>query len=76
MDLARAFPDTPIMLNHVGGPLGIGPYAGRRDEVFAGWRQGVRELAACPNVCVKLGGLGMAVYGFEFHPPRATPRFG
>jgi L-fuconolactonase len=74
LGLARAFPDTPIMLNHVGGPLGIGPYAGRRDEVFASWREGVRELAACPNVWVKLGGLGMAVYGFEFH--RREPRPG
>jgi predicted TIM-barrel fold metal-dependent hydrolase len=74
LDLARAFPDTPIMLNHVGGPLGIGPYAGRRDEVFASWRAGIRELAACPNVWVKLGGLGMAVYGFEFH--RREPRPG
>ena len=74
LDLARAFPDTPIMLNHVGGPLGIGPYAGRRDEVFASWREGIGELAACPNVWVKLGGLGMAVYGFEFH--RREPRPG
>ncbi len=74
LDLARAFPDTPIMLNHVGGPLGVGPYAGRRDEVFASWREAIRELAACPNVWVKLGGLGMAVYGFEFH--RREPRPG
>ena len=35
--LARAFPDTTIVLDHVGGPLGIGPYAGQRDEVFAAW---------------------------------------
>ena len=74
LDLARAFPGTPIMLNHVGGPLGIGPYAGRRDEVFTTWREGIRNLGACPNVWVKLGGLGMAVYGFEFH--RREPRPG
>src|SRR5881227_3913683 len=53
VDLARAFPETPIVLNHVGGAIGIGPYAGRRDEVFAEWRDRIAELAACPNVHVK-----------------------
>ena len=61
IDLARAFPDTPIVLDHVGAPLGIGPYAGRRDEVFEEWQRNIRELAACPNVHVKLGGMGMHV---------------
>jgi predicted TIM-barrel fold metal-dependent hydrolase len=71
--LARAFPTIPVMLDHVGGPLGIGPYAGRRDEVFAAWERDIRELAACPNVWVKLGGLGMAVCGFGFHKRDALP---
>lgn len=66
--LARAFPETPIMLNHVGGPLAIGPYAGKRDEVFADWSRDLRELATCPNVWVKLGGLAMATNG----PPAGT----
>ena len=48
--LARAFPETPIVLDHVGGPLGIGGYAGQRDEVFADWRAAMPELATCPNV--------------------------
>ncbi|MGH2458226.1 MAG: amidohydrolase family protein [Chloroflexota bacterium] len=65
-DLARAFPDTRIVLNHVGGPLGIGAYAGRRDEVFADWRVSIRGLASCPNVSVKLGGMGMRINGFGF----------
>ena len=64
--LAQAFPDTPIVLDHVGGPLGIGGYAGRRDELFAGWQQSIRRLALCPNVFVKLGGLGMRVCGFGY----------
>jgi predicted TIM-barrel fold metal-dependent hydrolase len=59
--LARAFPDTAIVLNHVGGPLGVGPYAGRTEETFAAWRRHIAELAACPNVTVKLGGLGMRI---------------
>ena len=49
--LARAQPDVPIVLDHLGGPLGIGPYAGRRDEVLADWRPSMAELAGCPNVC-------------------------
>ena len=70
---ARDCPDTNIVLDHVGGPLAIGPYAGKRDEIFPDWARSIRELAACPNVFVKLGGLGMAIngYGFETHddPP-------
>ncbi|MBI3993619.1 MAG: amidohydrolase family protein, partial [Candidatus Lambdaproteobacteria bacterium] len=65
--LARAFPEQPIVLNHVGGPLGVGPHAGRREEIFPVWRASVRELARCPNVYVKLGGLGMRIIGYDFH---------
>ena len=70
--LARAFPETLIVLDHVGGPLGIGPYAGKREDVFAAWRRSILELALYPNVWVKLGGLGMAICGFDFHK-RETP---
>ncbi len=66
-DLARAFPAATIVLDHFGGPLGIGPYRGRRAEVFAQWRQSLRALAACPNVVAKLGGLVMPLNGFDFH---------
>lgn len=65
--LGRAVPDATIILNHVGGALGIGPYAGRRDEVFAEWRNSMRELAQNPNVYIKLGGLGMRLFGFDVH---------
>lgn len=63
-DLAAAFPDTVIVLNHIGAPLGVGHYADRRAEVFATWSAGIRALAARPNVVCKLGGLGMTAYGF------------
>jgi L-fuconolactonase len=63
-ELARAFPDTPIVLDHVGTPLGIGRHAGRREERFDTWRRSIRELAQCPNVHVKLGGLAMVFCGF------------
>jgi predicted TIM-barrel fold metal-dependent hydrolase len=66
-DLARALPDVQIILNHLGGPLGIGPYRGRRDEMLAFWRAALSELAGCPNVVLKLGGIGMPIYGMEWH---------
>lgn len=72
-DLARAFPDTTIVLNHLGAPLGIGPYAGKRDEVFQHWRRGIGELAACPNVAVKLGGLGSERSGYDWHQRKDPP---
>ena len=65
--LAKAFPDTAIVLDHFGGPLGIGPYAGRRAEILAWWRSAIRAVADCPNVVVKLGGLVMPINGFGFH---------
>lgn len=71
-DLARAFPDTRIVVDHLGGILGIGAYAGRRTEIFSAWEQDIRELARCPNVSVKLGGLGMRINGFGFEA-RAEP---
>jgi L-fuconolactonase len=72
VDLAHAFPETTIILNHVGGVLGVGPYAGHRQEILQSWRKDIGELAKCPNVCVKLGGIGMTSFGFDF-PERDTP---
>ncbi len=59
IDLARAFPDQPIVLDHCGTPLGIASYEGKLDENFDRWRSSIRELARCENVVVKLGGLAM-----------------
>ncbi|HVC50587.1 MAG TPA: amidohydrolase family protein [Stellaceae bacterium] len=73
IDLARAFPETPIVLDHVGGAIGLGPYVGLRDEVFAEWSGKIRELAGCPNVHIKLGGLGMRMFGFDVHLLDAPP---
>src|SRR5450631_1665705 len=52
-DLACAFPDTKIVLDHCGGPIGIGSYAGKREEIFAGWKASIADIAKCPNVHVK-----------------------
>ena len=70
--LARAFPDTTIILNHIGGFLGVGPYSGRGKEEFGKWKRSIVELATCPNVVVKLGGLGMLIFGFDLQL-RDTP---
>jgi predicted TIM-barrel fold metal-dependent hydrolase len=72
-ELARAFPETRIVLNHVGGPIGIGAYAGKHTEVFSGWLAAIKALAACGNVYVKLGGLGMRMGGFGFHERHEPP---
>jgi predicted TIM-barrel fold metal-dependent hydrolase len=72
-DLAREFEETTIVLDHFGGPLGIGPYEGRRDEIFSQWRIDIAELAACPNVVAKLGGLVMPVNGWGFHKQDDPP---
>ncbi len=72
-DLARAFPDTTIVLDHVGGPLGIGPYANQREEIFNLWRSSLTELARCPNVFIKLGGLTMSLSGFGWHKRESPP---
>ena len=64
IDLARAFPDTTIVLDHVGTPLGRGSYEGKLPERFEGWKANIRELAKSPNVVVKLGGLAMAFCNF------------
>ena len=71
--LARAFPDTAVVLNHVGGVLGVGPYAGQADDQFVLWKDALRALADCPNVVVKVGGLGMRIGPFDFHQRPAPP---
>jgi predicted TIM-barrel fold metal-dependent hydrolase len=72
-DLARAFPDTRIVLDHCGGPAGIGVYANRRDEIFVTWKDSILQIAKCPNVAVKLGGLAMCLLGFDFHRRPVPP---
>ncbi len=72
VQLAGSAPDTLIILDHFGTPLGVGPYAGRRGEIFAEWKKGIAEVASCPNVVAKLGGLAMPDNGFGWHT-RATP---
>src|SRR6185369_12038147 len=63
-DFAKAVPDLPIILNHIGGLIRTGPYANREAEVLETWRKGIAAVAQCPNINVKLGGIGMPRTGF------------
>jgi predicted TIM-barrel fold metal-dependent hydrolase len=76
VDLARACPHTTIILDHVGGVLGYGPYTGKQKDVFAAWKAQVTELARCPNVVVKLGGMMMRLAAYDYRtqpkPPTST----
>ena len=74
--LLTAHPEGKVVLNHLGGPLGAGPYEGQRAEVFAHWSARIRELARHPNLFVKLGGLAMNVNGFGYHHQALPPGSG
>jgi predicted TIM-barrel fold metal-dependent hydrolase len=71
--LARAVPKVTIIVNHVGGPIGIGRFSGRSNNVIGEWKASIAQLADCPNVVVKLGGLGMKTAGFDFQDAPTPP---
>jgi predicted TIM-barrel fold metal-dependent hydrolase len=72
-ELARAVPDTLIILDHFGTPLGVGPYRGKRSEIFREWKKDIAELAGCDNVYAKLGGMAMPDNGFDWHLQAVPP---
>lgn len=71
--LARAVPGTVLILDHFGTPLGVGEYAGKRNEIFARWKDDIAELAECPNVFAKLGGMAMPDNGFGWNTREVPP---
>ena len=73
VELAKSMPDTPVIVNHCGGVVRIGAYSELRPQVHETWLKGMRELAALPNVYVKLGGLGMRINGFDFEKGELPP---
>ncbi len=73
VDLAKAFPETTFILNHVGGVLGVGPYAGHRQEILASWKKDIAAFGKLPNVYCKLGGIGMTSFGFDYHERELPP---
>ena len=73
VNLAESFPNVPIVLDHVGGPLGVGPYRGRTSEVCEEWCKAITKVSRCENVVVKLGGLTMPMCGFGWHKQGRPP---
>jgi predicted TIM-barrel fold metal-dependent hydrolase len=73
VDLARACPDANIILGHVGGPLGYGPYTGKQKEVFESWKPQMTELATCGNVSLKLGGMMMRLAAYDYRSQPKPP---
>ena len=73
VELARAVPDTQLVLDHFGTPLGVGPYASQRELIFDQWRADIVEIAGCPNVVAKIGGLAMRDNGFGWHTAERPP---
>jgi L-fuconolactonase len=72
VEFAKGVPDLTIVLNHLGGLMRVGPYGNRDDEVMETWRSGIDAVAECPNIIMKLGGIGMPRIGFDWHT-RAKP---
>ncbi|MEX2365712.1 MAG: amidohydrolase family protein, partial [Pseudohongiellaceae bacterium] len=73
VDLAASFPNVTIVLDHFGGPLGIGPYEGKHEEVFAVWREQIAALKGLDNVYFKLGGINMTLNGYDWHKREMPP---
>lgn len=73
VELARAVPDTTMILDHFGTPLGVGPFADQREAIFEKWKVDIAELAKCPNVFMKLGGLAMPDNGFCWYGRELPP---
>ncbi|ETF01512.1 amidohydrolase [Advenella kashmirensis W13003] len=72
-DLAATCPQVSIIIDHLGGPLGVGPYAGARDDVFREWKKGMHKLAGLPNITVKIGGFGLKVLGYQYFELELPP---
>ena len=71
--LANKFPNTSIILNHFGGPLGIGSFVNKEEETYSFWEKQITELSKCENVTAKLGGIAMEINGFNWHKNKIAP---
>lgn len=72
-ELAQACPDTLLVIDHLGGPLGIGPYTHQREATFVEWSAAISKLAQLPNVRMKIGGFGLKVLGYRYHEQALPP---
>ncbi len=72
-ELAKLFPNTIIILNHFGGPIGIGPFKDKKNEVFENWKTSIKKIALLENVYIKMGGLAMEINGYDWHKQKNPP---
>ena len=73
LELARATPGTTMVLDHFGTPIGVGPYASQREEIFEQWKTDIADIAALPNTVAKIGGLAMPDNGFGWNTAERPP---
>ena len=73
VELAQSFPSATIILDHFGGPLGVGPYENKAEEVFTTWQAAIEPLASAENVVFKLGGINMKINGYDWHKREMPP---
>lgn len=71
--LARQVPEATIVCNHLGGPIGVGPYKNKMEDFFGAWKIDMSDLASCQNVLVKLGGMAMSYSGWDWHKRASAP---
>lgn len=73
VELARAVPDSKIILCHCGTPLGYGGSEQTRAEVFLQWKAAMNRVASCPNVNVKLGGMTVRLAAYDYRTLQRPP---
>ena len=72
-ELAKANPKVTVIVDHFGGPVGVGPHASDMSEMFKQWRAGIALVASLPNTVIKMGGAGMPVFGIRFDQAPTPP---
>ncbi len=78
IELAKKFPQTPLVLDHLGTPVGlfgqVGRYTGvthaARNTIFERWKDDISQLAEQTNSYAKISGLMMPVLGHTFYQRR------
>jgi len=71
--LAEAVPDLTVVVDHCGGPLGVGQHDRFDPMNFRAWRRALAAVAALPNTRVKIGGFGLGVFGWRYAEEAAPP---
>ncbi|MWB79669.1 amidohydrolase family protein [Pseudooceanicola sp. 216_PA32_1] len=71
--LAEAVPELAVIVDHCGGPLGVGPHDRFDPDNFRAWRESLAQVAALPNTRIKIGGFGLGVFGWRYADDALPP---